>query len=272
MSDRHGLLRVEHADLGYRDRTVLRGVTVRVAQGEVVGVVGPSGAGKTTLLRAIAGEPVVHAGRVHWVEGPRGRSRPRLGLVPQLDAGLPDRPGTVEQMVLLGLAASSRRRPWFTRQERARSSALLARLGMGGSERRAVKDLSGGQYQRVLLARALVHRPQLLLLDEPTHALDLQARRGMLRLPAEVADDGTAVVLTTHDLNWVAAHLPRLVCLNGRVVADGGPTQVLRPDILHATYGARVQVHRLGEVVVVADAGPLMQGPVEERGVAAVDR
>jgi zinc/manganese transport system ATP-binding protein len=249
--------------LGYGRAPVLTGLSVRVERGEFVGIVGPSGSGKTTLLRALLGEADVLGGavEVHGRDVGTGRL-PQLGYVPQLDRVDWDFPATVLQVVLLGLAGRSARRPWFSREERARAVALLERLGLGGLERRPIGTLSGGQQQRMFLARALVQGADLLLLDEPTSGVDLRTRHEMLHLLGELHADGITVVLTTHDLNWVAAHLPRVICVNGVVTADGPPTAVFTPEVIRATYGADVRIIRDGDLVFVADQTHVLERPL----------
>ena len=100
---------------------------------------------------------------------------------------------------------------------------MLERLGLGGLGDRHIRELSGGQQQRVFIARALLRRPDLLLLDEPTSGVDVRTRHEVIHLLHELHHDGLAIVLTTHDLNGIAAHLPRLVCLNREVIARGAP-------------------------------------------------
>ena len=109
--------------------------------------------------------------------------------------------------------------------------ALLERLGIAELAGRHIRALSGGQQQRVFLARALLRRPDLLLLDEPTSGVDVATRQEILALLRELNDDGITVVLTTHDLNAVAATLPLLVCVNRRVIAQGSPADVFTPEV-----------------------------------------
>lgn len=257
------VLRLRGATLGHGDRVALRDVDLEVAAGELVGVVGPSGAGKTTLLRGVTGQVDLLGGSVEVAGSPVRRGRPPrlVGYVPQLERIDWDFPLSVLQVVLLGDSASSSRVPWFSRAERRRARLLLERLGIEDLADRHLRELSGGQQQRMFLARALLRRAEVLLLDEPTSGVDLATRRDVLRLLGELNSDGLTVVLTTHDLNFVASHLPRVVCLNGRLVADGDPTAALTPDVLSRTYGAPMRVLRDGDRVVVVDEQELVARP-----------
>jgi ABC-type Mn2+/Zn2+ transport system ATPase subunit len=244
---------------GYRGHVVLRDLTLQVDRGEFVGVVGPSGSGKSTLLRLLTGGTERFAGQVEVNGTPVGNTPPpRIGYVPQLTAGDRFFPVTVEQFTLLGLAARSARRPWFSAGERRQAAELLDRLGLSAQRKQRFGELSGGQQQRALLARAMIRQPTLLLLDEPTSGIDLGLRADLLRLLGALNADGLTIVLTTHDLNWVAAQLPRIVCLHGRVIGDGPPSAILTPDILGATFGASVRIVRDGDVVLIADASRLL--------------
>jgi ABC-type Mn2+/Zn2+ transport system ATPase subunit len=140
------------------------------------------------------------------------------------------------------MARRGRTLPWPSKEERAEVGVILERLGLGGLERRHIRQLSGGQQQRVFIARALLRRPELLLMDEPTAGVDVKTRHEILHLLHDLNDGGLAIVLTTHDLNGVAAHLPQLVCLNREVIAAGKPGQVLTPEVLETTYGAPMDV------------------------------
>lgn len=257
---------VDDVSGGYDGVTAVEGVTLRVARGEIAGVVGPSGAGKTTLLRLLCGQGERYGGTVTVSGEPvqPGRAPRRLGYVPQADRIDWDFPLTVEQAVLSGLAADSRRRPWYEGRERATARDLLDRLGLAGTGGRAIRELSGGQRQRMLLARALVREADLLVLDEPTSGVDVATRAEVLSLIGELAADGMAVVLSTHDLNWVGAHLPRLVCLSTTVVADGAPREVLTRDVLRLTYQAELRVVSDGERLAVIDDALLLSAPTPD--------
>jgi zinc/manganese transport system ATP-binding protein/zinc transport system ATP-binding protein len=118
----------------------------------------------------------------------------------------------------------------------------MGRLGIAELRRRHIRELSGGQQQRVFLARALVSHPRLLVLDEPTAGVDIKTRDDVLHLLDELNHAGLTIVLTTHELNAVAAHLPWVVCVNGGIVAEGPPERVFTPETLRRTYKAEMNV------------------------------
>ncbi len=265
---------VELRDLtaGYERTPVLRNVDFTLRRGEFTGIVGPSGSGKTTLLRAVAGQTRRFAGAVETT--PRtGESALRLGYVPQVEAINWNFPLTVGQAVLLGRWREMGWRPWPRRHDRELLANILDRLGIGHLADRQIRALSGGQQQRTFLARALIGDPDLLLLDEPTSGVDIKTRHEIMHLLGELNRAGTTILMTTHDLNAVATHLPRLVCIGeGALVADGAPEDVLTPEVLSRTYGAEMLVLRRGDAIYVVehlDEAMTGQGDSEEMPVPA---
>ena len=242
------LIRLDGAAASYGHHRVLTDVSFHVHADQFTGIVGPSGAGKTTLLRLVLGTLKPVAGEVFR------RPDLRVAYVPQLETVNWNFPVTVMECVLMS-RTRGRRLPWASRQEKAEVHAVLDRLGIGGLAERHIRQLSGGQQQRMFLARALLRQPQLLLMDEPTSGVDVSTRHDILHLLADLHEDGVAIVLTTHDLNGMAAHLPHLVCVNHRIVADGTPSEVITPAVLEQTFGARMEVlEHLGMRVVVDEA------------------
>lgn len=251
---------------GYGGQPVLYDLDLDIGHGELVGVVGPSGSGKTTLLRLLTGEAELYSGEVLLHGYPVRARRPtrRVGYVPQLEHVDWDFPVTVEQAVLLGTAGDGRPLPWPSPAQRRRARALLDRLGIAHLTSRHIGELSGGQRQRAFLARAMVRDVDVILLDEPTSGVDLRTRHDVLHLLGELNADGLTIVLTTHDLNWVAGHLPRVVCLNGTTIADGTPEEVFTPGTLRDTYGAEVRILEHDDLVVVVDRGAVLPRPQTE--------
>jgi len=247
MSD--ALIELEKVTCRYGHDPVLVNVDLRVEAGDFLGVVGPSGSGKSTLLKAVAGSVTPIAGRV--------RRRPGLavGYVPQVETVNWFFPVTVREAVLMA-RIDGRRLPWPSRTELAEAAGVLERLGLGDLAGRHIRELSGGQQQRVFIARALLREPDLLLLDEPTSGVDVRTRHDVMHVIHELHHDGLAIVLTTHDLNGIAAHLPSLVCLNREVIAQGVPSRVITPDVLERTYGAPLEVLSHGGMPVVVEQYP----------------
>ncbi len=239
------LLSLEHVTFGYGGAPVLKDVDHVVEQAAFTGIVGPSGSGKTSLLRLLLGTETPQHGRVVRAPGVA------VSYVPQLETVNWNFPVTVAECVLMA-RPTRRLLPWPTQQEKTEVAEVLDRLGIADLARRHIRELSGGQQQRMFIARALLRRPQLLLMDEPTSGVDVATRHEVLHLLDELNRDGLAILLTTHDLNGMAAHLPHLVALNTRVIASGPPGEVIVPDVLERTFGARMEVlQHLGMPVVV---------------------
>jgi ABC-type Mn2+/Zn2+ transport system ATPase subunit len=254
------LIRLEKVTCAYGSDPALVNVDLTVREGDFVGVVGPSGSGKSTLLKAMAGSVRPIAGRVARRRGTA------IAYVPQVETVNWFFPVTVREAVLMA-RVDGRRLPWSTPQDRADADELLERLGLGGLGGRHIRELSGGQQQRVFVARALLRRPALLLLDEPTSGVDVRTRHDVMHLIHELHHDGLAIVLTTHDLNGIAAHLPQLVCLNREVIAVGAPRRVITSDVLERTYGAPLEVLSHGGMPVVVEQYPELD---EHEGAAVV--
>ena len=251
---------LDHVTAGYdRARPVVRDVCLRVERGDFVGMVGPSGSGKTTILRSMLGMAPSVAGRV-TVNGKSigpGGSPFGTGYVPQTETIDWTFPVTVEQVVMMGRIGRMGVLPWASRSDRAAVEALLERLGIAGLGKRQIRELSGGQQQRTFLARALVAEPDLLILDEPTASVDIKTRDDILHLLADLSRDGVTIVMTTHELNTVAAHLPRVICVNGGIVAQGAPADIFTPDILSTTFQSEMRVVHDPDTgaLLVAEAG-----------------
>jgi len=224
---------------------VLERISFRVEGGEWVGLLGPNGAGKTTALRALAGlvdhTGVIRLGGDELSELGRRALARRVTLVPQQ----PERPPglTVAEYVLLG------RTPYLSyfgserAADRAAAARALARLELDRFATRSLGSLSGGELQRAVLARALAQEAKILLLDEPTTALDLGRQQQALELVASLREDGLTIVSAMHDLTLAGLYSDRLVLLDrGRVAAEGSATDVLSPDNIAGWYGASVKV------------------------------
>lgn len=237
---------------GYVGTPALNDANLRIFRGDFVGLVGPSGAGKTTLLRTILGAVDIYRGDVLVDGRPVVRSRPVAGYVPQLETIDWNFPVTVEQVVLMGRAGNGWL-PWHAPATREKAHSVMKRLGIAHLAKRQIRALSGGQQQRTFLGRALLSSPEILLLDEPTAGVDIKTRDDILHLLDELNHEGVTIIMTTHEVNAVAAHLPWVVCINGTIIAEGPPSDVYTPDILKRTYGAEMTVVQHEGMTLVAE-------------------
>jgi len=234
-------VQIQDLTCSYNGRPVLIDCCLSAEAGVVLALIGPNGAGKTTLLRAIARllQPrrgmVLLDGQDVWQLAPRTMAR-QLALAPQTN-GL-SWPLTVEQAVVLGRAPH---RGWllpFSSADRAVVERVLGQTGLQALRDRRITDLSGGEQRRVILARALVQEPQVLLMDEPTANLDLKYQTEILALVRRLAHhQRLTVIITLHDVNQAALYADRLALISqGRLLATGAPAEVLTSARLERAF------------------------------------
>ncbi|WP_208879964.1 ABC transporter ATP-binding protein [Streptomyces armeniacus] len=224
--------------------TLVRDVTLHAGSGTLVGLVGPNGSGKSSLLRCVYRAARPTAGTVR-LDGddlraltPRQSAR-RLAALPQEGGG--DFEFTVSEVVEMGRLPRQRAAARTTDEDRRVCAAALARVGAAHLARRGFPSLSGGEKQRVLIARALAQEPRVLVLDEPTNHLDIAQQLEVLEL---VRASGLTVLTALHDLNLAAVHCDRLHVIDGgTIVASGAPHDVLTPELLAEVFGVRA--HRV---------------------------
>jgi iron complex transport system ATP-binding protein len=249
-------LRLEGIELALGGRPVLRGVDLGVAAGELVGLVGRNGAGKSTLLRVASGVLRPDAGSVRLGASPletlsRREVALRLAVVAQ-DSAIPFA-FSVAELVLMGRSPHLGLLGFETARDRAIAGAALERVGVGALARRSVLELSGGERQLVMVARALAQETDVLLLDEPTAHLDLPHQLQVLGLARELAREGRAVLAVSHDLSLLARFCDRLALLSDGRVEAGPPAALLDPARVRAAFGVEVDLLRTpaGELLVV---------------------
>jgi zinc transport system ATP-binding protein len=224
--------------LTLRGTPVLEDVSLRISANDYLAILGPNGAGKSTLLKIILGLLSPDRGTARVLGKPPREVRGQVGYVPQqvrFDLDFPIRVMDVLLMGRLGAAPSGRVSP--SDRETARSALL--RVEMEGLADRPIGALSGGQLQRVLIARALAQRPKLLLLDEPTTSLDERIGRSVWELFEELSKE-MAVVVVSHDIGAISRYVRSVACLNRRLHAH--PSKELSSEILEATYGCAVDL------------------------------
>lgn len=237
MSERVVSARGLAVDLG--GRRVLSDVDLDVAEGELLGLVGPNGAGKTTLLRGLLGLVPLSAGESTVCGTSPRRAHRRTGYVPQRHTFAWDFPVSVEQVVMTGRV---RHVGWLRQPGVGDFKAVRRALRLVEMEdlaRRTIGELSGGQKQRVLIARALATHPRVLFLDEPFTGVDVPTQELLTDLLARLADDGVAVLMTTHDLAGAMATCHRVALVNRGIVAQGSPEELRDPETWIRAFGVR---------------------------------
>jgi iron complex transport system ATP-binding protein len=260
------LLKIEALDVSYGANLVLQNVSLDVPPGEILALIGPNGAGKTTLVRAVSGTVPLVSGGVYvngqdlsrFTTAQRARV---LAVVPQ--ARQLGGAFTVEQAVMMGRTAHM---SWLGRESEADRTAVrqaLRQAQLGDFAQRQIAKLSGGEQQRVLLARALAQSTPVLLLDEPTNHLDLQHQTNLLSLVRKLAEEKhLAVMMAMHDLNLVSFFADKVALLvEGRLISTGTPQEVIRADYISEAYQTPVEIvsHPVSGAPIIFPRGVLNQ-------------
>lgn len=270
------MLRVRDLHAGFNARSVLRGIDLDVARGELVAIIGPNGCGKTTLLRVITGVHRADAGdvafdKIHTGDMTSEAIARRVAVVAQA-ASLPDRFRAFD-VVLMGRTPHLRLLQSEGQRDLDVVRAAMERAACWPLRLRPVDELSGGERQRVILARALAQEPDLLLLDEPTSHLDITHQVETFRLILDLCRaQGLAALAVVHDLTLAATFADRIAIMcEGVIVASGTPREVLRAETIERVYGVAVRVieHPLsGRPIVAPEYG--LELPAVNARVAGV--
>jgi len=237
-----GPLALDGVEVGYDSTFVLPDVSFEVNPGEVVGVIGPNGGGKSTLLKAVARVLPLRRGRITLAARDIEEYAGRVAFVPQREAVNWDFPVTALDVVLMGRYRSIGWLRRASKADRQRAAEALGRLGLGGMGHRHISQFSGGQQQRIFLARALVQDPLVVLLDEPFTGIDAANRAVFHEAIAAFARDGVIVLMATHDLEEMSGACSHVCCLDHRLVAYGPLSSTYTPETLRATFGGQVAV------------------------------
>lgn len=233
-------LEISNLSVYYGEDCALEKISLNVQEHEFLGIIGPNGGGKTTLLKAILGlvQPQTGTIRIFGQSGEKGRRQ--IGYVPQFSRFDRRFPISVEEVVLMGRLA--RRSPWFVRfadQDRILVESLLARLEIADLKHRQIGQLSGGQLQRVLIARALAVDPRILILDEPTASVDSASKTRIYEILKELNKEMT-ILIVTHDLSAVSSNIDKIACLNQQLFYHGRTE--LEAGLVEKVYGCPVDL------------------------------
>lgn len=242
------MLKINDLKVRYGDKVALENVSLQIKPGEVLAVIGPNGAGKSTLIRAISGILPIDKGGVFYekqdISHLNERDRARLlAVVPQ--ASSLGGAFTVQQTVELGRTAFMNWLGVAGEDDKRKVRRALEQTGLSDFAERRVAELSGGEQQRVFVARALAQDTPVMLLDEPTNHLDLQHQTHLLNLVKSLArENKLAVLMALHDLNMVSLYADHVALLvGGRLTAYGSPAEVLTEENINAAYHASVDIY-----------------------------
>lgn len=217
-------------------RPAIEGVNLRVPVGELVGLIGPNGAGKSTLFKSMLGLIPRRRGEVLAFGRPVEDARADIAYMPQIEEVDWDFPASVMDVVLMGRYRSVRPFGRWSKADRTAAAEALERVQLAPFARRQVGQLSGGQRRRVLMARAIARGARLLLLDEPFAGLDAGVQHDLIGILDDLAREGRAILMATHDLTCVANSCDEAICFNQRVVAAGPSSEVLTAEVLTETF------------------------------------
>ena len=234
------VIEVSNLDVYYGQVQALDKINLIVRERDFLAIMGPNGGGKSTLLKAILGLVPVESGQVKIFGSTGRRSRHMIGYVPQFSSVDRNFPISVLEVVLLGalkpgLSLFHR----FSKEEYERAEGLLAKVGLGEMKGRNISALSGGEFQKLLIARALMTEPKLLLLDEPTASVDVGSSQDIYNLLGELNKEIT-IVMVTHNVMAISSNVKELACLNLGLVYHGDPE--LSEEVVNGLFGCPVEL------------------------------
>lgn len=261
------VIELKEVYFSYQDFLILEGINLTVYQGEFLAIIGPNGAGKTTLLKIILGLLTPEQGEVKVLgEPPTQLKKRKIGYVPQVSAIDFSFPLTVEQFTLMGrygqIGLGKRPRP----EDWAKTQLALKQVGLLPLSKREIGRLSGGQRQKMIIARALAGEPEILILDEPMTAVDPESTESLYKLLFKLHTKQMTIITVSHDVGVVAEYVDRIACINRRLICHDRPQEVLSEEVLNQMYGKEAAFFHHGLIphIVVRKAPPSDSLPQEE--------
>ena len=233
------VVELEQVTFSYGGVPVLEKVNLQVQPGEFLGLVGPNAGGKSTLLKLVLGLLRPQAGKIRVLGRKPGETSTQIGYVPQYPMFSRDFPVSVEDVVLMGRLGTSPMLGWYRRSDRQAALRVLAEVESIDLSQRPISTLSGGQLQRVLLARALVSEPEILILDEPTANIDQRVEGDIFDLLL-VLNRRLTILVVSHDIAFISSYVGRVACLNRTLVCHH--TDAIDGEVIQNLYGEQVRM------------------------------
>lgn len=232
-------LSIENVFFRYGEPWILENIQLQVAPGEFIGIVGPNGSGKSTLLKLILGILKPEKGSVRILGMPPEEGRTRIGYMPQITEFARDFPISVEEVVLLGRLGKTASTGFYRKRDREIAHQMMREVEIDDLAKRPIGTLSGGQFQRVLIARALAGEPDILILDEPTANIDMRSEVDIFDLLKQLNQEVTILVVS-HDIGFISKYIHRVACLNQTLMVH--KTTEITHDVLQSLYSHPVHM------------------------------
>ncbi|MCP4580004.1 MAG: ABC transporter ATP-binding protein [candidate division Zixibacteria bacterium] len=223
----------------YDNDIALEDINLEIEPNDFLGIIGPNGGGKTTLLKTFLGLIKPDKGEIRVYGKPPSKTRSLIGYVPQISTFDYQYPINVWDVVLMGRLNKTRLLMGYTKRDKEMTAIAIRQAGMDKYTHRQIGRLSGGQIQRVLIARALTSQPKILLLDEPTASIDPEFETGLYELLHELNNELT-IILVSHDIGAISQHVTSVACLNRKLFHHGGKD--LTTEIMESTYGCPIDL------------------------------
>jgi manganese/zinc/iron transport system ATP- binding protein len=250
MSSAENAIEIENLIVSYHHKPVLWDIQLSLPAGQIIGIIGPNGSGKTTLLKSIMGLLPLDSGTVRFFGKPIKEVRGRLSYVPQRESVDWDFPANVRDVVLMGRYRKDNLFKRLSKEDHRIANEAIEKVGLTDLAKRQIAQLSGGQQQRVFIARALAQQADIYLMDEPFVGVDAATEDAILKLLAEMRDEGKTVIIVHHDLQTAYSTFDWVVLLRTRLIASGPKSEVFTAKNLQNAYGGKLSIlSRLGDIL-----------------------
>lgn len=233
------VIKIKNLDFSYGGPKILENIEIDIQRNEFIGMVGPNGSGKTTLLKIIMGVLTPDKGTVKILDNPPSQSVQEIGYMPQFTPFSRDFPISVEETVLMGRLGKTSSIGFYNNADKRAAEKAMNDVEILDLRKRVIGSLSGGQLQRVLIARALTCEPQILILDEPTANVDMKVEKDIFDLLKQLNEKITIIVVT-HDIGFISQYIDRVACINRTLICH--PTSELTGETIEKMYGAHMHM------------------------------